>query len=80
MDSLLRKGGQGQSELEANFTVSQVEKVQEDGAIDIKIERFSIAAKGKDLFLNADLLIAAGRHYGLVGPNGQVPAHPLTSL
>merc|ERR1711992_336093 len=37
---------------------------------DIKIEKFSIAAKGKDLFTNASLLIAQGRKYGLVGPNG----------
>ena len=38
--------------------------------MDIKIDKFSIAAKGKDLFTNASLLIAAGRKYGLVGPNG----------
>ena len=31
---------------------------------------YSIAAKGKDLFLDASLLIAQGRRYGLVGPNG----------
>lgn len=66
----MRKGGHGQSLLDDNFTVSQVEKQVDDGAIDIKVERFNISAKGKDLFVNADLLIAAGRHYGLVGPNG----------
>ena len=38
--------------------------------MDIKIDKFSIAAKGKDLFTNASLLIAQGRKYGLVGPNG----------
>jgi len=38
--------------------------------VDIKIEKFSIAAKGKDLFRDASLMIAAGRRYGLVGPNG----------
>lgn len=41
-----------------------------ENAVDIKVENFSIAAKGKDLFLNANLLIASGRRYGLVGPNG----------
>lgn len=32
-------------------------------AVDIKIEKFSIAAKGKELFTNASLLIAQGRRY-----------------
>merc|ERR1719315_694833 len=41
-----------------------------ENAVDIKIDKFSIAAKGKDLFTNASLLIAQGRKYGLVGPNG----------
>ena len=39
-------------------------------AIDIKIENFSISARGNDLFSNATLYIANGRRYGLVGPNG----------
>ncbi|CAF1126759.1 unnamed protein product [Rotaria sordida] len=39
-------------------------------AIDIKIENFSISARGNDLFVNASLNIANGRRYGLVGPNG----------
>lgn len=29
-----------------------------ENAVDIKIDKFSIAAKGKDLFTNASLLIA----------------------
>lgn len=37
-----------------------------------QLERFSISAHGKELFVNADLLIVAGRRYGLVGPNGSV--------
>lgn len=41
-----------------------------ENAVDIKVENFSISAKGKDLFVNANLLIANGRRYGLVGPNG----------
>lgn len=41
-----------------------------ENAVDIKVENFSIAAKGQDLFINANLLIANGRRYGLVGPNG----------
>jgi ATP-binding cassette subfamily F protein 1 len=41
-----------------------------ENAIDIKVNRFSLAARGKDLFINADLHISHGRRYGLVGPNG----------
>merc|ERR1719500_580743 len=69
------KGGTGHSELDANFTVAQALKTGAalanlENAVDIKIDKFSIAAKGKDLFTNASLLIAQGRKYGLVGPNG----------
>jgi ATP-binding cassette subfamily F protein 1 len=39
-------------------------------AIDIKIENFSISARGNELFVNANLHITNGRRYGLVGPNG----------
>lgn len=67
---MLKKGGQGHSDLGDNFTVSQVEKSVDDSAVDIRVERFNISAKGKELFVNADLLVANGRHYGLVGPNG----------
>ncbi|XP_054722316.1 ATP-binding cassette sub-family F member 1-like [Uloborus diversus] len=57
------------------FTVSQAEKsvaqqLQLENAVDIKVENFSISARGKDLFINASLHITAGRRYGLVGPNG----------
>lgn len=75
METMLKKGGAGSSALGDNFTVSQAEKSgkqqeQQENAVDIKIESFSIAAKGKALFTNASLLIANGRRYGLVGPNG----------
>lgn len=75
MEALTRKGGQGQSELDSNFTMSQVQKTggqkaAMEHAVDIKIENFTISAKGNDLFVNANLLIANGRRYGLVGPNG----------
>lgn len=75
MESLTKKGGQGQSELDSNFTMSQVQKsggqkAALEHAVDIKIENFTISAKGNDLFVNANLLIANGRRYGLVGPNG----------
>ncbi|GBN88235.1 ATP-binding cassette sub-family F member 1, partial [Araneus ventricosus] len=57
------------------FTVSQAEKsaaqqLQMENAVDIKVDNFSISARGKDLFINASLHITAGRRYGLVGPNG----------
>ena len=38
---------------------------------DIVVEGFSISVAGKTLFENADLRIAHGFRYGLVGPNGQ---------
>lgn len=77
MDIMTKKGGQGHSELEANFSVSQIQKTAGqlaalEHAVDIKIDSFSISAKGQDLFINASLLIAHGRRYGLVGPNGYV--------
>ena len=43
----------------------------DDNAKDVKIENFSINAHGKQLFVDANLTIVHGRHYGLVGPNGQ---------
>lgn len=72
---MTKKGGQGHSELGSNFSVSQIQKTAGqlaalEHAVDIKIENFSISAKGNDLFVNASLLIAQGRRYGLVGPNG----------
>ncbi|VDO80397.1 unnamed protein product [Soboliphyme baturini] len=47
-----------------------IESQQLESALDIKVENFSISAQGKDLFINATLTIVAGKHYGLVGPNG----------
>jgi ATP-binding cassette subfamily F protein 1 len=75
VETLTKKGGQGHSALGENFTVSQMEKSAGqlqalENAVDIKVENFSISAKGNDLFVNASLLIASGRRYGLVGPNG----------
>lgn len=77
VEILTKTGAQAHSELESNFTVSQSQTQhrgaqQLDNAVDIKVENFSIAAKGKELFTNASLLIAQGRRYGLVGPNGYV--------
>ncbi|KAJ3609835.1 hypothetical protein NHX12_024344 [Muraenolepis orangiensis] len=63
------------SDMEGDFSVSQAEmssrQAMLENASDIKLERFSISAHGKELFVNADLLIVAGRRYGLVGPNGK---------
>lgn len=75
MEVMLQKGGKGTSALDDTFAISQVEKTDKqkdalENAVDIKIENFSISAKGKALFINAQLLIASGRRYGLVGPNG----------
>lgn len=83
---LMKKQSEYQKQLESlnkgktssegsQFTVSQADKsaaqqVQLENAIDIKVDNFSISARGKDLFVNASLTITAGRRYGLVGPNG----------
>ncbi|XP_071948548.1 ATP-binding cassette sub-family F member 1-like isoform X2 [Antedon mediterranea] len=60
--------------LTSNFSVSQRETTAKgamlENATDIKVSNFSISARGKELFVNANLTIAAGRRYGLVGPNG----------
>ncbi|XP_039443524.1 ATP-binding cassette sub-family F member 1 [Culex pipiens pallens] len=75
VEAMTKKGGQGHSDLDSNFTMSQALKSGNQSkhmehAVDIKIENFTISAKGNDLFVNANLLIAQGRRYGLVGPNG----------
>ncbi|XP_050398362.2 ATP-binding cassette sub-family F member 1 [Patella vulgata] len=63
-------------EMEENgqFSLSQAMKTGKaailDNVKDIKVENFSIAARGKELFVNAMLQISDGRRYGLVGPNG----------
>ncbi|NXE99884.1 ABCF1 protein, partial [Menura novaehollandiae] len=36
-----------------------------------QLEKFSISAHGKELYVGGDLYIVAGRRYGLVGPNGK---------
>lgn len=63
-------------EEESQFSVSQREtRMNEalfENAQDIKVDKFSLSARGKDLFVNASLHITAGRRYGLVGPNGWV--------
>lgn len=63
----------GKMALEGNFSLAQRASAGDDfieGALDIRVEMFSIAAKGKTLFENAELKITHGRRYGLVGPNG----------
>lgn len=72
---LSKKGGQGHSDLAENFYLSKADKTAGqlqalEHAVDIKVENFNISAKGNDLLVNATLVIAQGRRYGLVGPNG----------
>ncbi|XP_065067787.1 ATP-binding cassette sub-family F member 1-like [Rhopilema esculentum] len=68
----------------SQFSVSQQEQSAKgallENAMDIKIEQFSIAARGKDLFVDAELTIAHGRRYGLVGPNGMGKTTLLTHI
>ena len=63
------------SEETDQFSVSQASAQNRQAqlfetAIDIKIENFSISARGTELFVNANLHVTNGRRYGLVGPNG----------
>jgi len=41
-----------------------------EGAVDLRLENFSIAAGGQRLLEDADLTLAQGRRYGLLGANG----------
>ncbi|KAF7485494.1 hypothetical protein GHT09_003017 [Marmota monax] len=54
---------------ENDFSVSQAEvssrQAMLENASDVKLEKFSISAHGKELFVNADLYIVARRRYGL---------------
>ncbi|CAJ0924819.1 unnamed protein product [Ranitomeya imitator] len=56
---------------EDDFSVSQAElssrQAMLENASDIKLEKFSISAHGKELFVNADLYVVAGRRYGFSG-------------
>ncbi|XP_065579335.1 ATP-binding cassette sub-family F member 1-like isoform X2 [Artemia franciscana] len=70
-----KKGGAGSSALNETFSLSQAQQSAKkqgafESAVDIKVENFSIAARGNELFVNATLSVAQGRRYGLVGPNG----------
>lgn len=72
----MKKRAQFLSELEAEgqFSISQADQSSKgavlENQLDIKVENFSIAARGKELFVNASLQITHKRRYGLVGPNG----------
>lgn len=41
-----------------------------EGAVDLRLENFCISAGGQRLLEDADLTLAQGRRYGLLGPNG----------
>ncbi|CAN0481623.1 unnamed protein product, partial [Ectocarpus sp. 12 AP-2014] len=45
--------------------------VAEDGSTDVSVLGFSIAAPKRELLRDADLRLAAGKRYGLLGPNGR---------
>lgn len=59
------------------FSVSQSAKLMAassaaaENSKDVVVENFSITAHKKQLFKNAELRVAHGRRYGIVGPNGQ---------
>lgn len=52
------------------FNVSQQTSAKKEETGDIKVEKLSISAGGKQLLDEATLLVTCGRRYGLVGPNG----------
>ncbi|EDO34786.1 predicted protein [Nematostella vectensis] len=68
----------------SQFSVSQQESSSKNAVLenaqDIKVEKFSISARGKELFVNATLNITNGRRYGLVGPNGMGKTTLLTHI
>jgi len=59
----------------AQFACSQTAIDEKDpmwmNSLDINIPSITISAYNKNLFTDAPLTIAHGRHYGLVGPNGK---------
>jgi ATP-binding cassette subfamily F protein 1 len=59
----------------AQFSCSQTSVDEKDplwlNSLDINIPSITISAYNKNLFVDAPLTIAHGRHYGLVGPNGK---------
>ena len=66
---------QAMAEDDDAFTVrtaimSDEQREQMANTKDIKIDGFSVSARGKELLVNTDLTIVHGRRYGLVGPNG----------
>ncbi|XP_062515060.1 ATP-binding cassette sub-family F member 1-like [Corticium candelabrum] len=69
-----RQAAEEMEESLGQFTVAQQQRRGTDAvwdqSKDIKIEKFTLNARGKELFVDASLLIAFGRSYGLVGPNG----------
>ncbi|KAF0990034.1 hypothetical protein HZS_5064, partial [Henneguya salminicola] len=58
--------------VQSQFTVSQQQTLtkNDDSSGDVKVQGLSISAAGKLLLDNADLILAHGHRYGLVGPNG----------
>ena len=72
-DALTQKVQELGEARQTSFAVSAT-RVKEDeawqNATDINIPQFTISAHGKTLFIDAELKIAEGRKYGLVGPNG----------
>ena len=60
------KSTEHQSKLTDNFTASETVSKLIQNSQDIKIDRFDISARGKDLLINAHLSITHGRRYGLV--------------
>ena len=62
-----------------NFSLSATQRAGGtaliENSLDIRVDKFSIGAAGRNLFVNAELHITNGRKYGLVGPNGLVFIH-----
>ena len=54
----------------AKTSVLEGEDAVDAGMKDIKVENFSVSARGKELLKNTSITIVHGRRYGLVGPNG----------
>ena len=72
-----------QSTVLVNALCAAMPSIQLSCALRLQVESFSISARGKDLFVNASLMVAQGRRYGLIGPNGSVQhgmVHPAATV
>ena len=65
-----KRSAEGQQFSCSQTTIDENDQMWQN-SLDINIPSITISAYNKNLFVDAPLTIAHGRHYGLVGPNGK---------